>query len=362
MSQIQIRDAFGVALARINIRIAEGQKSSDEAIFDVFTDLAGNTGWPIPFFPNRDYTLFVNDANVDERYDVASVSVGPSSGDIVIALHRRPIVLSRLVRISGHRMVNEHSEPVYGRGASMFLLYKKYLDMEDITPQLAQLQSLGCNLIRVMGMFESLGGFNPKAYGDRYYTSIPSFVQLCERYGIYVYWCACAATGSVFSGDEAIEHIRRTAEQMTIGLFSPVNEQGQHNNSIDVQRAFNVYAPMLSGKMLFDGGSYGSDIPCERPFGTHAVLHVNRRYPNSVKDGCILDDPNYIVDHLQVGLDEPDRYGDDGNMDVEQCRDAAGTAYTALLWCFHSLQGERGEVFHGNTLDCANAAFGAMAR
>lgn len=273
--------------------------------------------------------------------------------------------LPRLIAISGHRMIADTGEHVFGRGASAFLLFKKHLDGEDIGPQLDQLRALDCNLIRVMGMFESLGGFNPKNYGDRYYDQIAPFCRRCEAAGIYVLWTACAATGGMMTPDEALRHTQRTAAQLVTTrnpLFSYVNEQGQHNNSVDRAR---FKREVNTEWMLYDTGSFGMDQPCEPPFGTHVVLHVNRRYPNSVKDSCILDHPNYVTDHLQVGLDEPDRYGttqdDRGNGNTQQAADAAGTAYTALFWVFHSLEGERGNVLTGNTLDCAKAAFAAMA-
>lgn len=269
--------------------------------------------------------------------------------------------LARLTKIIGHRMATAAGVTIYGRGASEFLLYKKFLQGEDVRPQLDQLKALGCNLIRVMGMFESLGGFDPKQF-PAYYDRIPAFYEQIGTYGIHGLWTCCAATGGIFTtDDQVLTHIRKTIDALKTtqnALASPVNEQGQHNNSINLAR---VKAEIDFGWLLHDLGSYGSDIPCSPPFGTHAVLHVNRRYSNSVRDCCVLDNPNYVNDHLQVGLDEPDRYGDEGNPSVEQAADAAGTAYTALFWVFHSMQGERGEVFRGNTLDCATAAFRAMA-
>lgn len=62
MSQVQVRADHenGQPLGRIVIRISNGTQSSDEAIFDYETDLAGNKGWPIPHWPQADYTLHVN--------------------------------------------------------------------------------------------------------------------------------------------------------------------------------------------------------------------------------------------------------------------------------------------------------------
>lgn len=89
MSILAVRDEQGNGIPRINIRIAMGDKSSDEAIFDVFTDLAGNTGWPIPFWPTGKYTLWLNDHNVDSRFDAVSLVI-TDQGDHTIVLPQAP--------------------------------------------------------------------------------------------------------------------------------------------------------------------------------------------------------------------------------------------------------------------------------
>jgi hypothetical protein len=120
--------------------------------------------------------------------------------------------------------------------------------------------------------------------------------------------------------------------------------------------------------MLHDTGSFGVDKPTTAPFGTHTVLHTTRGYPGMVKDGNIVDHPNHVATGIEVWIDEPYRMGDDGNggdgpndfRSPRVAREAAGSAYTALGWCVHSMQGERADVLAGNTLDCARAAFDAM--
>lgn len=312
--------------------------------------------------PRRSFVLVRAPGYRDAVIDVEM----PHDDLITVALVKAPKTLSPLLWIDplAHRMVNQKNERVYGRMASGFLLYKKHLDGLDIDPVLDQLESLGCNMVRIMGMFESLGGFNPKAYGDRYYGDIPAFMERLERRGMYGMWTCCAATGVWMTEGEAVQHVGRTVEVMKLcpnALVSPVNEQGQHVNSINLQRVKNE---VDFGWLLHDMGSYGEDLPCEAPFGTHAVLHTTRRYPGSVKDGNIVDHPNHVAQHLDVGIDEPVRFGDEGSGDFHTdprvAREAAGSAYTALFWCFHSMQGERGDMLTGNTLECARAAFDAM--
>lgn len=365
MSQIQVRDPAGNGIPRINIRISHKHEGTDQAIFDVFTDLMGNTGWPIPFWPAGDYTLWVNDHNIDAAWGQADLFV-TNTADQQIVLQPTGVVptpptssLSRFVRIDRptHTFVNDQGQNVKCRGASAFLLYKRFLDGENIDPQLQQLHDLGRNLLRVMGMFESLGGFNPKAYGDRYYSSIPAFMERCRLFGHYVLWTACAATQGMFTEDEAIDHIKKTVEQLKVTvnvIFSPVNEQDQHNNGINISK---YLSQVDMGWILHDNGSYGIDEPCPAPLGHFACLHTRRNFWAAIKDCATVDHPNYP--QVEVAIDEGIRYGDEGSGDEHdspaRCADAAGTAYTALFWVFHSMQGEKAEVLHGNTLDCLTA-------
>lgn len=67
-------------------------KPSDEAIYDVFTDLSGNTGWPIPFWPKQAYTLHVNYANILPEFDAVSQLVlrQEHAEDVVVILPNKP--------------------------------------------------------------------------------------------------------------------------------------------------------------------------------------------------------------------------------------------------------------------------------
>lgn len=379
MAQLKVRDVNGAGIPNIGIRIAIGSGSSDEAVFDVLTDKQGNQGWPIPFWPIQRYALHVNmrEANgtplrFDPRFGEARVLVDHGN-DVEITLEQAfnagenvPLpggTLERLASIdrSAHRFVTEAGHRQYLRGVTSFLLYKRFLDGEDLTPILSQLQGLGCNMVRLFGMVTSFCHWHPQDYGDAYYDRIAAFMALCEGFGIYVLWTACADTGAIMpSENDALQHMRRSLERLRPCpnlLFSFVNEQGQHENGINRDRAFRELQPLLQG-LMFDTGSFGEDAPCEAPFGTHAVLHVRRAYPSHIKDCCIVDHPNHLnAPHLEVLLDEPDRYGDGGNMNLEQARDSAATAYTALGFVLHTSQGVQSEVFRGRTLEIAQAVF-----
>lgn len=327
------------------------------------TDSVGSTAWDeLCPHPNTPYIVTI-DAPGFEHFEQRFENIFQ---DLDIPLTPTGVPLSRLVGIDhhAHRMVNERGERVYGRGAGFFLGYKRWLDGVDLGPQLRQLRGLGCNLVRIMGMFESLGGFNPKVYGDRYYDDLPLFMRDLAQHGLHGLWTACAATGGMMNPDEALRHTQRIAERLLTtnnALFSYVNEQGQHNNSVDRAR---FKANVNTGWMIYDTGSFGVDLPVEPPFGMYAPFHVRRDYPSSVKDCGIIDHTNRVNNGLEIGVDEPYRMGDEGSGDRHDdptvAREAAGIAYNALYFVVHTMQGERADLLTGNTLDCASAAFDAM--
>ena len=94
MSQIQVRDSDGRGIPNIRIRFATGNNSSEQAIYDNVTDGAGNSTWPIPYWPKRDhyYTLWFNTQDVDLRYESASlVATDGEDQRIVLASTVKPL-------------------------------------------------------------------------------------------------------------------------------------------------------------------------------------------------------------------------------------------------------------------------------
>lgn len=376
MAQLQVRDSAGHGVPAINIRIALGHESSDKAIFDILTDNEGNQGWPIPFWPEGFYALHVNmrEANgntlkFDPRFGETRVLVEPHDGDVLIILPdasggEQPAgSLEALVSIDtgAHRFVTESGKRQFLRGVTSFLLYKRFLDGEDLRPLLSQLQGLGCNMVRIFGMVTSFANWHPQDYFHLgYYERMPEFLDHVGGFGQTVLWTACADTQQIMP-TTWLTHMQLTLQQLQLRknkVFSFVNEQGQHENGIDRQLAYNTLkAGSLLEGVMFDTGSFGSDQRCQPPFGSYAPFHVRRDYPSHVKDCCVLDHPNYVTDHLQVLLDEPDRYGEGGNMNLEQARDSAATSYTALGFVLHTSQGVQSQPFSGRTLEIAHTVF-----
>jgi hypothetical protein len=373
VGQIKVFDEHGHGIPYICIRISDGDQPQEAATYDVLVKPDGSTGWPVPEWnAAKRRTLYINVGDYAQPQWSTAKRVMPddadANGDVTVNLSPSghvPIggTLPALVGVdkAAHRFITDDGRRQFLRGVTSYLVYKRFLDGEDLTPLLSQLQSLGVNMMRMFGMVTSFSHWHPQDYGARYYDSIPAFMDLAERYGQYVLWTPCADTQQIMP-QGWMEHMRRSLEQLKPKknkLISFVNEQGQHENGIDRQRAYNELrgAGLLDGT-VFDTGSFGEDQPCEAPFGTHVVLHVRRAYPSHVKDCCVMDHPNRVnAPHLEVLLDEPDRYGEGGNMNLEQARDSAATSYTSLGFVFHTSQGVQSQPFSGRTLEMANAIF-----
>lgn len=157
MAQIQVRDENGVAVPRINIRISQGTLPSEAAIFDYETDLAGNKGWPIPYWPEADYTLYINRQNVDARFPTTEVFVPAAQNqfDVAITLPHivQPIPIPEPIPAGNVLTVDRQLFRAGGtvwrwKGCSAFLLPQRHALGEDINPFLDWAQETGFNLLR----------------------------------------------------------------------------------------------------------------------------------------------------------------------------------------------------------------------
>ena len=80
MSQIQIVDEHGRGPAGIVLRISEGDKPSEDAIFDFKTNSDGTQTWPIPNWPKGRYTIWINTGpEASPSYTSSKIDVLPQN-------------------------------------------------------------------------------------------------------------------------------------------------------------------------------------------------------------------------------------------------------------------------------------------
>lgn len=345
MSQLQVTDRFGHGIGDINIRISVGHGDSDAAIFDVKTDEYGTQGWPIPFWPVQDYTLHVNKRSVVWGFREAEVYVPrPADGqypDVAITLESVPPSKLRAVG----RVLHDAQGPRIIVGADSFQAYDRYLTGEVVFLRqvFAQLQRKGFNAIRVFGMDHHIPlqinrpPFKPQDFGQRYYDSLGPFCDLAAEYGLYVYFVVFADTGLIMPNEpEQRDHFGKVWRALAAKdntLLSAGNELRQHDNFVDVTKLERPVGIVASA------GSEGMDEPTHGPWWDVDEFHPRRDYPAAIKDCCLVDHPNYGLG-LPMIIDEPDRFGSQGNPNAVQCGQQAGASReSAAGMVFHSKNG-----------------------
>lgn len=268
--------------------------------------------------------------------------------------------LTRL-RAQGVDLVDGTGRRFFAKGCTDFLLYKRFLDGENIQPILNERQSLGCNCVRVFGMVASFSHWFPQEYGDRYYDQIQAFCDLCASFHLYVYFTVFADTQVVMPGRSTQEaHWNRVVDQLRRSENTVVevgNELDQHGNRID-------FSPSQPGGILACCGSLGGDVPCALPAWALSDFHARRDYPSAVKDMCVLELregwSTYAGTHGPIWHGEPQGFGPNPKrwQDPVRARELAGTARgTAAGVFFHSDNGVQSQLFDGVTHSCAVAFF-----
>lgn len=109
------------------------------------------------------------------------------------------------LRIAGKYFRKPDGSLYRWRSASDFLLYKRYLDGEDITPICANRTGTGATMVRVFGMWPNPPIFDPAAY-PLYLTSLPTFAQTLAGLGLDLEF-------TVFAGAQDFETTNSFGEQ-----------------------------------------------------------------------------------------------------------------------------------------------------
>lgn len=291
---------------------------------------------------------------------ITPTSAGPSPIEPLpssVTLIQQPM-LTRL-RVAGRHFVNAAGDRVTIKGATCFQSYDRFL-RGDLDPAVFDdLQTLGFNCIRVFGMDsvipQQIGRppFRPQDFGDRYYDALPAFCAEAAAHGLYVLFTVFADTKLVMPTLwEQQDHFNGVVSMLRTSpntLGSLVNEYTEHDNGVERDQF-----PRPQG-VAFDAGSAGDDQAVTDPIWDWCPFHVRRSYPSHIKDCCVVDHPNYLQGHA-VLLDEPDRYGEQGNMNPEQaCLSAAASTESAAGFVLHTSDGVYAQPFRPNARACAQA-------
>lgn len=289
-----------------------------------------------------------------EGYDPQTFeTVMPDDGAKEIRLVKSPVVLKRL-RVDGRHFVTDDGR-VDLRLADCFQGPDRFEAGEDLRPIFAQLQAEGFNGIRVFGTDKAIPAQLSRPTFRANPAKIPGFCHLAGDYGLYVLWVVF--TDGVVPEAEQLDYYLAVTDGLRAEpntLLSLVNEYTEHENYVERSRF-----PKPLG-MAASSGSAGMDQPTSPPHWDFDEFHPRRDRPNSIKDCCVVDHPNYLQG-MAVLIDEPDRFGSDGNPDAEYCGLQAGASVeSAAGMCFHSKRGVYAQLLDDATLGPARRFLAAL--
>lgn len=386
MSQIRVKDQFGNGLGGIPIRVAEGNNSSESAPFDYKTNDDGSQTWPIPFWPQQRYTLYVNDGPYAQpTFSADSRAVDPPFQDVDFTLTRTGAAHTTTEPRVLHRDGNDLKDPdgriVRLEGATFFpahwLLLEKGKDA--ILPSVREVTSrYGVNCFVLFGMSvnvqRNLFGadpFDPSKYGQAFFDTLRELFSVFAEHGAYGYYVAFPDHGLIpaFDNDaKCIDHWNKLLDVFrTIPnvLLKPTNEGASKGyNYINPHLLqFPDFCPVAACDYGVDDPAYatgdwpdGYDWGGDRTFGD---LHPPRGGTATVLD-CTAVNNIYYKHNRGLAISEPIRMGSNGSGGVtREIARLVGLASRVgtLMRVFHSLQGEKCEVFDDTTRDHADAFF-----
>lgn len=196
-----------------------------------------------------------------------------------------PVIVrpSRLSIRDGHFWTADGQRWIW-KGASDFLLYKRFLEGENVRPLLRERRYAGANLVRVFFQCHNIARFYPNDY-DGYYERVPVFADILATEGFWFEATAYCDEQYIHSGAAHWPKLTDQLERCDNAVAELANEY--QKNGID---------PMAfahpGGGLLCSRGSGLSDRPPARPgwdfFGWHGRRSPFYKVPSSVEDAyCI---------------------------------------------------------------------------
>jgi len=256
------------------------------------------------------------------------------------------------------------------RGFTNFLLFKKFLDGEDIIPLIDECKELGANLVRVLGMCSKITNFNPASYGNRYWTGLEVFAGILKGSKLYLEFTVFAdAQDIIHDINNQKNHFSKAIEVLRVHdntFIELVNEYPKNGISPG-----NFTQPIGINSSQ---GSNLSDAVGPRPGWTYHTFHGRRSWPKvllSSIDPAVFIARGIDVDNNVTGLpkpfihDEPIGFAE-VNISGRRSNDpklAAELAYDSLKYgggTFHSESGIRSEPLGPVQKECARAWFNRM--
>lgn len=256
MPQIQTRDVHDQPVYNISVLISPGEQGPESYIYDVRTDdTGGNQTWPIPYWPDRDWMLHVNQPNgpvrQDTRYREVSIKVPKGHTDnVTIVLPYATAVPepgptptppqdeypfpaeTNGLYVDGKTFRRKADGTLFQyRSASAFLLFRDYCRRADIRPVLHGWRQLGVNVLRLMGPLPWAETPDYASWDLFRFDLLPDFQRLVESYGMLTNWSLGHIKHPKFAEHaQAFYDVAHEHGLWSVALTERVNEPDVHKD------------------------------------------------------------------------------------------------------------------------------------
>lgn len=236
-------------------------------------------------------------------------------------------------------------------GCTDFMLFKRYVDGQDIEPILEQRAALGFNILRVFFSCDWMFRLRPADHAD-FYQEAGDFFRLCAKHGLYVEAVAFADTQRIFPDlqSQLLHWFGLATYAESNVVLELVNENNVHENGVANAAAFPKCDHVLCSR-----GSNGAGSEPVRPEMDYETFHWNdlsewtrKCAHNPMEDGTWKTGKPAVSDE---NTRFPDRCAD-----AQMAFDAAaGAALLCAGSTFHSEPGKYSLLFSEPTLSFARA-------
>lgn len=246
-----------------------------------------------------------------------------------------------------------------------FLLFKRYLDGENIVPILADRAAVGATMVRVLGMCVNIANFNPRNY-PTYLADLPAFADLLAANGFdfeFTVFADVQPEGGILAfralRDQQIwlQAVRDALLSKPNVVLELVNEG--FKNGVDFR---NHTRP--SGLLCAADAQAPTDGQPANPPWDYSTFHSGRdtEWPRKSKDSIELSDQfrRPAVDDEPMGADEVMDPGKRSNVPNDFFYLAATGMLLGPGATFHSSDGITSSLFRPITITCANSFFAGL--
>ena len=288
MSQIRIKDHTGKSLPFVAIRISEGTEPQEAAVFDVLTKADGSTGWPIPNWPDRLRTLYINQGDYKQSAYADAIRLSTdvdANGDLDVTL--QPSLMGQeqgQLRVSGRDFITDDGQPWHFRGYTMHYILQQALKGVDIDAMLDEPIELGANVIIGIGLhcspWKTQHGWRcTPIEHPNFYEKLAELFDKAAARKIRIAWAPLADV-QFYPGDVQ-DYWRRSCEVMK-GRWNVIARKGNESRHNGWSEDDFTY-PDMGGVLKSQGSKGGEDNP-HVPYLDFCEFELRRDIPKMFVD------------------------------------------------------------------------------